>query len=289
MRHDPQGGDGEMAAAWAYCAAQARTADHGRWLCSLFAPEVARRDLWALLAFNAEIARTREVVREPMLGQIRLQWWREAIAEAYGGRARAHQVMAPLADAIARRRPPRERFETLLDGRLRDLEDEPFATLTNLEAYARATSATLSLLMLDVLGIDDGAAREAAAAIGTAWALVGLVRATPHLAARRRLMLPGDLMGDINPESLFTGRPDSRLADVLRAVVDRASALLVEARRHRHKVPAPALPALVPARLLDRRIAGIRRADHQMFDQPQEAPSATDPILLWWAVRTGRF
>lgn len=289
MQHGPQGGDGELAAAWAYCATQARTADHGRWLCGLFAPEAARRDLWTLLAFNAEIARTREVVSEPMLGQIRLQWWREAIAEAYDGRARAHQVMAPLADAIARRRPPRERFETLLDGRLRDLDDEPFATLADLEAYAQATSGTLSLLMLDMLGVDDGGARDAAAAIGTAWALVGLVRATPHLAAHRRLMLPRDLMGDINPESLFTGRPDSRLAEVLRAVVDRASALLAGARRQRRKVPAPSLPVLVPARLLDRRIARIRRAEYLMFDQPQETPSATDPIRLWWAVRTGRF
>lgn len=289
MQHGPQGGDGELATAWAYCAAQARTTDHGRWLCGLFAPEAARRDLWTLLAFNTEIARTREVVREPMLGQIRLQWWREAIAEAYGGQIRAHQVMAPLAKAIARHRPPVERFETLLDGRLRDLDDEPFATLANLEAYARATSGTLSLLMLDMLGVADDAAREAAIAIGTAWALVGLVRATPYLAAHRRLMLPQDLMGDINPESLFTGRPDGRLADVLRVVVDRAATLLAEARRHRHKVPAPSLPALVLARLLEHRIARIRRADHLVFDQPLEMPSAVDPIRLWWAVRTGRF
>lgn len=289
MQHGPQGGDGELAAAWAYCAAQARSADHGRWLCGLFAPEAARRDLWALLAFNAEIARTREVVREPMLGQIRLQWWREAIAEAYDGRIRAHQVMAPLADAIARRRPPVARFEALLDGRLRDLDDRPFASLAELETYAQATSGTLSLLMLDMLGVDNGIARDAAVAIGTAWALVGLVRATPYLAAHRRLMLPGDLMGDINPESLFTGRPDARLAAVLRAVLDHASALLVEARRHRRKVPAPSLPALVPARLLDRRIARIRRVEYLIFDQPQETPSATDPMRLWWAVRTGRF
>ena len=280
---------GELDASWAYCADEARVADRGRWLCTLFAPEVERRDLWALLAFNAEIARTREVVREPMLGQIRLQWWREAIAEAYDGQVRAHQVMAPLADAIARRRLPRERFETLLDGRLRDLQDQPFDTLAALEAYARATSGTLSLQMLDLLGVEDGTAREAAAAIGTAWALVGLVSATPHLAAHRRLMLPNDLMGDINPESLFAGRPDERLAGVLRAVVDRAAQLLVEARRHRRKVPTASMPALLPARLLDQRIARIRRAEHRVFAQPAETPSATAPVRLWWAVRTGRF
>lgn len=280
---------GGLAAAWAYCADFARAADHDRWLCTLFAPESARRDLWALLAFNAEIARTREVVREPMLGQIRLQWWREAIAEAYAGQVRAHQVVAPLADAIARQRPPQERFEALLEGRLRDLDDQPFDSLAALEAYAHATSGALSLLLLDMLGVDDEDARAAAAAVGTAWALVGLARATPHLAARRRLMLPQDLMGDIDPESLFTGRPDDRLAEVLRAVIDRAGALLAEARRQRRKVPAQALPALIPARLLDRQIARIRHAGFRIFDRSAEAPSALTPIRLWWAVRTGGF
>ncbi|MGE0425317.1 MAG: squalene/phytoene synthase family protein, partial [Reyranellaceae bacterium] len=144
------------------------------------------------------------------------------------------------------------------------------------------------LLMLDLLGVGDGA-REAAAAIGTAWALVGLASATPHLAARRRLMLPRDLMGAINPETLFTGQPDAALAEVVRAVVDRAAALLAQARRLRRQVPPLALPALVPARLLDRQIARIRRAGYRVFDLPPQPPSATTPIGLWWAVRTGRF
>jgi phytoene synthase len=289
MQHGPNRGDGNLAPAWTYCAAQARTADHGRWLCALFAPEVIRRGLWTLLAFNAEIARTREVVREPMLGQIRLQWWREAVAEAYDGRVRAHQVMAPLADAIVRHRLPRARFETLLDGRLRDLDDQPFESLAALEEYAGATSGTLSLLMLDMLGVDDADARVAAGAIGTAWSLIGLVRATPRLAARRRLMLPRDLMGEIDPEALFAGRPDDRLVGVVRAVVDRAAELLVEARRHRREVPVRALPVLVQARLLDLQIARIRRAGFRAFDLPPETPSALSPIRLWWAVRSGRF
>jgi phytoene synthase len=143
--------------------------------------------------------------------------------------------------------------------------------------------------MLDMLDVQDDNARAAAAAIGTAWALVGLVRATPHLASRRRLMLPQDLMGDIKPESLFTGRPDDRLAGVLGAMIDRAAALLVEARRYRRKVPAQALPALIPARLLDRQIARIRRAGLRVFDLPVETPAPTAPIRLWWAVRTGGF
>ena len=59
--------------------------DRDRFQTALFAPAERREALFALYAFNYEIARVREAVREPMLGQIRLQWWREAIAAAYAG------------------------------------------------------------------------------------------------------------------------------------------------------------------------------------------------------------
>ena len=63
-----------------YCAQEVRRHDRARYLSSLFAPDERREDLFALYAFNLEVAKTAEVVSEPMLGQIRLQWWREAIA-----------------------------------------------------------------------------------------------------------------------------------------------------------------------------------------------------------------
>src|SRR5258708_29148912 len=59
-----------------------RESDRDRFLAALFAPEPARRALLALLAFDHELARTSTVTREPMLARIRLQWWREAVAEA---------------------------------------------------------------------------------------------------------------------------------------------------------------------------------------------------------------
>ena len=62
-----------------------RRADRDRFLGALFAPEPARADLLALLAFDHELARTRTVTREPMLARIRLEWWREAVVEAAGG------------------------------------------------------------------------------------------------------------------------------------------------------------------------------------------------------------
>ncbi|HKU93821.1 MAG TPA: squalene/phytoene synthase family protein, partial [Vineibacter sp.] len=190
------------------CGEQARTGDRERFLCSLFAPEPARSDLWALLAFNLEIARTRETVSEPTLGEIRLQWWREAIETAGGGAPRAHPVVRALAAAIARVRPPHERFERLLHARVHDLYDDPLPDLAALEDYADATSGELSVLAMDLLGVDDSPAREAARHVGIAWALTGFVRATPFLASQRRLALPADLLTaeGVSTEAIFSGR-----------------------------------------------------------------------------------
>ena len=81
----------------AYCAELVRQQDSDRYLTALFAAAALRADLFALYAFNVEVARGREAVSEPMLGHIRLQWWRDAIAECFSGTPRHHQVVEPLA------------------------------------------------------------------------------------------------------------------------------------------------------------------------------------------------
>src|SRR5512133_1430733 len=79
-------------------AALVRRHDRDRFQTALFAPAARREALFALYAFNYEIARVRETVTQPMLGQIRLQWWRENIAAAFAGDAiRHHPVVEPLA------------------------------------------------------------------------------------------------------------------------------------------------------------------------------------------------
>src|SRR3546814_8066529 len=93
------------------CGALVERHDPDRYLASLFAPEAQREDLFALYAFNYEVAKTAEVVSEPMIGQIRLQWWRESLAGIYEGRARQHEVVQPLAHAVAARALPRRSEE----------------------------------------------------------------------------------------------------------------------------------------------------------------------------------
>ena len=138
-----------------------RSADRDRFLGALFAPEPARTDLLALLAFNHELARTRSVTREPMLARIRLEWWREAVGEAAGaGKPRAQPVVESLSETIRRLRLRREDLVALIDAREEEIEG-PLDVL-------RAGHA-LADLQLAVLGVSDKASRQAARAVSAAW------------------------------------------------------------------------------------------------------------------------
>src|SRR5450830_2187481 len=85
-----------------HCAALVREADRDRFLATLFAPAEHRDALFALYAFNLEIIRVRELAREPMPGEIRLQWWREVLSGERDGEAVAHPVAAALRETLAR-------------------------------------------------------------------------------------------------------------------------------------------------------------------------------------------
>ena len=125
-------------------AAMVQRHDRDRYQTVLFAPAARREALFALYAFNYEIARVRETVTQPMLGQIRLQWWRENIAAVFEGGAVRHQPVADRLSAVIREVPlTREHFERMIDARESDLKDEPLADLSALENYAEASSSRI--------------------------------------------------------------------------------------------------------------------------------------------------
>jgi phytoene/squalene synthetase len=138
-----------------------RSADRDRFLGALFAPEPTRRGLLALLAFDHELARTRSVTREPLLARIRLQWWREAAAEAAGsGKPRAQPTVESLSETARRHGLSADKLIALIDAREEEIEG-PLDV-------ARAGHA-LADLQLAVLAIDDATTRKTAHLVGAAW------------------------------------------------------------------------------------------------------------------------
>src|SRR5579863_10060204 len=132
-----------MQDAFAHCAEIVRTTDRDRYVATLFAPAEHRDALFALYAFNAEISRVRDVAREPMPGEIRLQWWREVVSGERSGEAAANPVAAALLATVQRGNLVVELLRTLIEVHRFDLYDEPMARLSDLEGYARGTGSTL--------------------------------------------------------------------------------------------------------------------------------------------------
>lgn len=175
-----------------YCADIVRRNDPDRFLLTLMCPARVRESLWALFALNYEIAKTREVVSETATGLIRLQWWRQAIEKIYEGEILQHEGIKPLSEAIFRHALPRKEFESLIYAREFDVEDRAPASIEGLHKYAEFTTVPLNLLALKILGQEEKP--EAMRAVSVAYAITGLVRATPHLIRQRRYFLPEESM-----------------------------------------------------------------------------------------------
>lgn len=218
---------------------QVRLYDHDRYLTTIFAPSVERHHALALFAFNIEIAKTREVVRETLIGRMRLQWWRDALDILYEGGSIAHEVARPLGEAIRACRLDRALFDRLIDAREFDLEDCPPADEAALEAYAEATAGPLIELAISLSGPVSREAEEAARAMGRAWALTGLLRAVPFHARQHRLMLPADRLAAaaVSSGRLFDLKPDPGLAEVVRGIGERALDLIVSAEKASRAIP----------------------------------------------------
>ena len=245
-----------------------RRVDLDRYLSSLFAPAAPRRELNVLYAFNHEVAKTAETVSQPIAGQIRLQWWRDRIAELYRGVAVEHPVVEALSGIITARNLPRDLFDELIDAREHDLEEAPFATIDEFEAYADATSGHVMRLAARILGAADTfdvRARD----LGIAYAITGLCRAVPYHATHRRLMLPVDRLvaSGVSIEDVFAGRGGERLQPLLQDMAQRARDHLAAARGC---VPRSVLPALLPAAVVPLYLRALTRPGFDVLRDSSE-------------------
>ena len=217
-----------MADAFDHCGELLREGDKDRFLATLFAPPKYRRALFALYAFNLEVARTRELAREPMPGEIRLQWWREVLGGIGRGDVDAHPVAAAIRDVVVRYRLPPKALADLIDARTFDLYDEPMPDVAYLDRYAVHTSAVLVDLAARILrdGREPDIA-ELAGHAGIAYAISGLIRALPLHASRGQIYLPADLMQRYGAQAadVLAGKATTEIRAVL-------AELRLRARQH---------------------------------------------------------
>jgi 15-cis-phytoene synthase len=238
------------------CAALVERADPLRFRSAMAAPVAARPKLFALYAFNVEVARAPWVTQEAMIAEMRLQWWRDVCEEIAEARpVRRHEVATPLADAIT---PEDARLlDELVAARRWDIYRDAFEDAEHFDRYIDQTAGHLMLVAARRLGpVDEAVIRDAAYASGiAAW-----FRAIPDLVEKGRV-------------PLIDGTPDG-----LRDLAGRALDRLNRARRARGKVSRAATPALMSLAGAGQVLRAARKEPARVADgtlpDPGQGPSA---------------
>ncbi|MBH0239004.1 phytoene/squalene synthase family protein [Methylobrevis albus] len=279
----------ELKAAYRHADRIVRDGDRDRWLASLFAAAEERPHLLAVLAFNVEIARIREVIREPQIGIIRAKWWRDVVTGDAAGDAEGHPVARALRDTIDIYRLPTGPFVDLIDARTFDLYEDAMPTIDDLEGYAGETAS--ALFQLGAIILNKGAPAETADAAGhggVAYALTGLMRALPLQARRGQVYLPKDLLArhGLAPHDVRSGLVTPGLITALAELRARAQRHLDAARKGLADVPVPVLPAFLPLALVPLWLKALETADP--YIGAGEVSLVKRQWTLWRAARAGR-
>lgn len=281
-------GVGSYGPDYAYCDGLLRRDDVDRWLASLFIPQRFRPHIHALYAFSLEIARVREIVSEPMLGEIRFQWWRDALEGTAPADAKANPVAAALLATIERFNLPKELLHELIDARLRDLYDDPMESVEALEAYTNATSSNLFRLAALILDGEEAVTGLGVAGhAGIAYGITGLIRALPWHCVRGQVFVPVEILQEqgADLDDLVAGRAlpavMAALAD-LRAVA-RSHLDIFDARLH--SLPNKSRPAFLAASLCEPYLRLMEKPGYDPFKTVIALPQWRRQWILWQASR----
>lgn len=259
--------------------------DPVRFSSALLAPASKRRGLLALLALNAELARISAIAHEPMIAEIRLAWWREALAGLAQGQTRGHPVLEELLTLVQAQSAICAELESLASARLFDISDAVMTDEAAFVSYARNSAGMLARLCVRHLGANmpDAVVENAARANLRINHLAGiwgnLARGKLFLGATPRLPLN-------EAASLLVARPPGDQARAWFAdEIRRAESELGAVKSGWRKDWRAALPCFAQLRLARNVLKQIARDPFTVH--PQLSPSARARAVLMAAI-TGR-
>jgi phytoene synthase len=273
----------------AFCADLVRARDFTSYAASLFVPPAPSRAWLALAAFHSEVSHVRDHVSQALTGEIRLQWWRDALTGHAGGAGHddvtGNPVAAELLRAIAEYNFPVETLVRLIDAHVFDVYDDPMPDIAALEAHCRDTSAALYALRARALGATSPEVFRIADHAGVAEGLVDVMLALPRHSARRQLYLPADLMSlhDVIAEDVFMQKSDQPLREALAHLRREAHKQLDTAFALMGNAPAAARPAFLPLVMVRRILSKLDGSN------PFDPPSVSRLTTLWtiWRAASG--
>jgi len=271
----------------AYAAQYLRNTDRDRYLATLVLDPRPREAVTALYAFSADVASVRERAREPAAGEIRLQWWADALTGEGHGNVRQNPLAEALLSAIGEYGLPVPPLSRLIAARRFALYQDPMPDLATFEGYAGETVSALYQLAAMILNggrpVETG---DAAGHLGVAHALVGHLRALGYNASQGRIFLPWDVFAvcGVKEADVLAGQPNDGLAVALTKLSEIAAEHLRKAETAIRVLPRELRPAFAPIAVLRTQ---LKRIDVESpFQRADDLPDWRKiAALSWWKLR----
>jgi phytoene synthase len=249
---------------------EARDLDHDRYLAALLAPASAREPLMTVAAFHGEIARIPTSVREPAIGAIRLQWWRDALSPG------SDTTGSPVADsvrlAIASGVLPDAEFLSIIDAYETLLQPGALADTAALDTFLDAGQGAAFRLAAHALGCAEGEFDGLMSAAAQSYGRVQLLRAMPLLLGKGH-----------NPF-----QADADWSEIVQQVVVQARAQLSEARRLIPGTPVTLRTALLPVALVEPYLTALEKLGSRVASEQAEISPLSRVWRIYIARRRGR-
>jgi phytoene synthase len=273
------------------CLSMLRELDRDRYLACLLSPADKRSHLAALYAFNAEIARVRDVVREPLPGEIRLQWWRDLLEGTAEGESTGNPVASGLLNAVETFKLPRETLINMIEARIMDLYDDPLPDRNSFEGYAGETASALIQLASLILSPEDAVkSAEAAGHAGVAQAVAGALLLMPIHRSRHQVYLPLDILAatGLDRDSFLKGDDRARISVAVQAFAGLGQEHLAKARKA-GPVPPAVSSAFLPVSLVEAVLRRAARLGASVFEEPLQLPQWRRQLVLLKSSLTRRY
>jgi phytoene synthase len=278
--------------AYAACLATLRTTDLDRYLACLLVPEDKRGPLAALYAFSAELARIRDLIREPLPGEVRLQYWRDLIEGQPHGDSQSNPIAAVIIHAITDHRMPRAALAAMTEARIFDLYDDPMPNRNAFEGYAGETSA--ALIQLGALILDPDNARqvsEPAGHAGIAQLVAGCLLLLPIHMRRGQVYIPGDILSAVGLDAagFLKGEDRQRIGAALSAFIGYGRDHLAKARAQKPAIAGGTKLAFLTAALAEPVFNRADKTGLTVFEKSIQPSQLSRQWRLWRATGSRMF
>jgi len=270
-----------------FCSKKLRQHEYENFLCTLLLPEEARRGATAVRAFNIEIAQVRDSIKDRMIGDMRMQFWRDAVDSMYDPKKavpKGNPIIAELHSAIEAHRLSKSWLMRVIESRQDHLAEKPHATLDALENYSETTVSSINYLILETLNIRETRVDHVASHLGKAQGIVTAIRAVPFHARQRRVLLPTDILikHGASAEDFIQGKQSDAVREVIFDLASQAHAHLDAGRSMSEAVPKSARAAFLTSVATHDFLMRLRKLDFDPFHPKIIERNQLLPMRLWW-------